>query len=656
MKKLSTVTLSTAIAASVISLGAAASGTMNIDEEVIVSATRVEGPAMPVATSINIITRSDIEISGVSKLSELLRIQPGVQLRDTGGSGRNTTISTRGFSSNAANNTLVLVDGRKLNNASLAAPNLNSVLLDDIERVEIVNGSAGVLYGDQAVGGVINIITRRAAAGETSGDAGMSFGSDGLKTYRGSISQGFDSGFGYRASVMRKESDNYRDNNESDLESGLLNLRYQNETVHLFAEAQKIDDDLRLPGWLTETQFDDDPRQTNNPNDFSDRNTDLIRIGGQIALADNWLLLADYSDRDEESVASSGGFNFTQEIKQQSFSPRVQGTFDVKNGQAVLTLGYDRVRSEGSASYGSDAEQEIDAWYGQLVYPLTEKLTATVGGRVSEVDDSNIAFGTQTDDTVDAYEVGLSYQFSEQLRLFARYADAFRFANVDENGFTLPGAGFLKPQTSSAVELGMEFAASDYSLEITAYDMAIDNELFYDSVVYNYSYVCDFPTEGDTCDIFGANLNLPKSTRKGLSVSGDYQFSDRLMVKANYTYTDAEVDSGSFAGNEVPHVAKNVASLAVIFGLAEGLSLYVDANHTGSRYRFGDDANSAGRVGSDVIVNANLAWQSNSWEANLRVSNLTDEDYADYYGFGWPGEFLYPQAGTTAEATVSYKF
>lgn len=626
----------------------------NTYDEVIVSATRVEGPELPTATSITVISQEEIQVSGVSKLSELLRTQAGIQIQDADGSGgRNVTISMRGFGANAANNTLILVDGRKLNNPSLAAPDLNSIVLGDIERIEIVHGSAGVLYGDQAVGGVINIITKRAQAGDSVGTIEASFGSDDLKKYSASLSQGFDNGLSYRVSGVTKNTDNYRDNNEASYDSGLINIRYDHDYGHVFAEAQKIDDDLRLPGSISEMQFKDDPRQTNTPNDFSDRDTGLARFGGRYDMTKNWSLLGEYSWRDEDTKAYFYS-PYEQYTRAKNFTPRLQGVFDTSSGVALVTFGYDRVRASHEISeYFTDAEQDIDAYYGQLVYPITRSLTATVGMRISKVEDRNFSTGAEQNDDLEAYEGGVSYQLFEDVRLFARYADAFRFANVDENGFTLlPFGEFLKPQTSDSKELGIEWNYDLGMAKVVFYDMDIENEIYYDSGVYNYSYQCDFPSSGDICDIYGANVNLPDSNRKGLIVEASYELTSALRVRGNYTYTDAGIESGSFSGNEVPYVSKNTASLAITYNITEQLSMYVDANYTGSRYRLDDDSNAAGRIDTDTIINANFQWQYQSWMANLRVSNLTDEEYTNYqsvYG-------VYPQPGTTAEATVSYRF
>ena len=128
---------------------------------VVVSAARTEQSTLTTPASITVITREQIEISGARHINELLRGQGGVQINDLYGDGSRSSVGMRGFGETAASNTLVLVDGRRLNNPDIAAQDMNSIALEDVERIEIVQGSAGVLFGDQAVGGVINVITRK---------------------------------------------------------------------------------------------------------------------------------------------------------------------------------------------------------------------------------------------------------------------------------------------------------------------------------------------------------------------------------------------------------------------------------------------------------------------------------------------------------------
>ena len=130
-------------------------------EPIIVTPTRTAQTENKSSATVYVLSREEIEKSGARTTSDLLRGIPGIQIDDLFGNGTETNISVRGFSSTANANTLVLVNGRRLNHSDTSSPDLHHIFPKDIERIEVLVGSAGSLYGDQAVGGVINIITRR---------------------------------------------------------------------------------------------------------------------------------------------------------------------------------------------------------------------------------------------------------------------------------------------------------------------------------------------------------------------------------------------------------------------------------------------------------------------------------------------------------------
>lgn len=613
-------------------------------EKIYVSGTRSESAQLPLATTITVIDQDQIRSSGATQIAEVLRTQAGIQIQDLDGSGgRSVTIAMRGFTSNAANNTLIMVDGRKLNNPSLAGPSLNTIALKDVERIEIVQGSAGVLYGDQAVGGVINIITRRAVRGELHGSIQALAGSDNLESYTASINQGFANGLSYNLSAQKRLADNYRDNNQSDYENILGNLRYDFTRGHVFVEAQGIDDDLRLPGELNDAQAQEDRRQTNSPNNFANQETDIVRVGGAVALTDRWQLLAEYADRDEDALSFYGfGTPALQELNIKNTTPRLIGRLPTAYGDAVITVGYDKVAADYQiADRFVNIEQDIDGYYGQIIYPLTHTLAVTAGTRYSEVKDRDRTANETRDDDLNAYELGANYQINDAWRIFTRYAEGFRFANADENGFTLPEVDFLEAQTSESYEAGVGWQGDAANATATAYQMTVDNEILYD------------PMSG----MYGANINLPESERRGVMVDADIDLSAQLGLRANYTFTDAEQTSGNFDGKQVPFVAEHTANIAIVFTFTQQLSAYVDANYTGSRYRVGDDANTEGEIPSITVFNANVLWSIQDLELGVRVKNLTNETYSDYQGYSpWSGNYQYPQPERNYEASVTYRF
>lgn len=635
-----------ALSAAIISAPVAVAATQKNDgkklETVYVSATRSETAQVPVATQIKVISAEEIRVSGAKLLSEVLRTQAGIQLTDSDGSGaRNVTASMRGLS--GANNVLVLVDGRKLNNPSLAAPALNTVSLKDVERIEIVQGSAGVLYGDQAVGGVINIITKRAVAGEIDGSVSATGGSDNLEDYTASVRQGFENGLSYSISAQQRDADNYRDNNKTAYKNLLATLRYDSEYGFLFADGQQVKDDLRLPGSISDLQAALDRRHTNSPNDYSNQDTDTWRFGGGVNLSEHWQLQTEYSDRNEEGIyfydnywggATPAPTEYSVRVK--SLTPRFIGEYTTANGTAIATLGYDHVDSDYESNNvwsPVNSNQQQRSYYAQLVYPVLPKLTATIGARQSEVEDKNYLKKQLQKDDLTASEFGLNYQFTDEWRAFGRYAESFRFGNADENNAVLADVVFLKPQTGDSAELGVAWQGADAQVSYALYKMSLNDEIVYDSIRY-------------------ANINLPDSERQGFTLDTDTRLSDELALRFNYTYTDAEVVEGVYDGKQVPFVAENTAAFTILFTPVSPLTFSLESVYTGSRYKGDDENNAQAKLDPLTVFNLAAVYNYRQLELSARINNITNELYAGYHSV-W-GQ--YPQPERNYQASVTYRF
>lgn len=611
-------------------------------ENIYVSATRSETAQLPVATQIKVITREEIRVSGAKLVSEVLQTQAGIQLSDADGSGmRSVSVSMRGLA--GANNVLVLVDGRKLNNPSIASPALNAIAVRDIERIEIVQGSAGVLYGDQAVGGVINIITRRAAAGEIRGAVSAKIGSDKLRDYGVNLGQGFANGLSYNLSLQKRDADNYRDNNNSAYDSQLLNLRYAHKRGYVFVEGQSIDDELRTPGSLSDAQAAQNPRQTNTPNDYSNQYTDLLRLGAGQALTDNLQLLLEYSDRDEEGEyfyddyfygSNPAPTHYSMQVT--SLTPRLIGTYATAQGQAIVTLGYDRVDSdyESDNIYSTvNSSQLQESVYGQLIYPLLPKLIANLGVRQSQVKDNNRLLDERQDDKLTASEFGLSYQLSGGWRLFGRYAESFRFANPDDNNRVAEDLVFLKPQTGESWELGAQWQGDVIQLSSAFYQLELNDEIVFDAINF-------------------ININLPASERRGLTLDMEVRPLDSMVVRMNYTYTDAEAIEGAYAGNAVPFVAENTGSMVLVYEPMDTLSFSLETLYTGSRFKADDEANIGPKLTNYSVVNLTAGYSLGQLELSFRANNISDERYAGFHSV-W-GQYPQPERNYTLGASIRF--
>ena len=290
--------------------------------------------------------------------------------------------------------------------------------------------------------------------------------------------------------------------------------------------------------------------------------------------------------------------------------------------------------------FRTDFAQEQQDVYAQLVYPLTSTVQLSGGARRSEVDDHNRGTDRHNADGETITTASVAWQFRDGMRALLRRDDVFRYANVDENGYVETGVDFLQPQTGTSWETGIEWFGGPLGGRAMLFDLALENEILYDPSADGPDAIFGF---------YGANVNRD-SRRRGLLTETHWQASDALVLAASYTWTDAEITSGSFDGEDVPYVAPHSGALSGTWQAGQGLSLFAEYAYTGSRYALGDNTNSFGKVDAEGIVNAALRWQYHAWHTSLRANNLFGEKYdslSDVYG-------VYPAAERALFLTIGY--
>jgi iron complex outermembrane receptor protein len=618
--KLSRLALAVALAPSFV-FAATDTSSYELPPLVITRATALQTPA---PASVKIIDRKEIEASAATSLLDVLRGQAGVQVRDSIGDGSRANFSLRGFGENSVNNTLVLVDGRRLNQPSQAGPDFNSVPLANIERIEIIRGAGTVLYGDQAVGGVINIITRTPSSNEAYIES--SIGSHDLEAYRGHISQQLGAGFSVYASGETRNTDNYRDHNNANYSNAFARLRYDHASGHALYEYQTVDDELLYPGSLSlaEQRADRKASLDGNANGFNNSKTQVHRFALEQQLNNIWSTNFDYSHSDQDGV---GEFNFgsfvspfTQGTRIETFSPRITARFDNSLGRAEWLFGHDHISSDYEYNTTKFQQTQRD-WYTQLSQNLGQDLTLTLGYRSSEADDNNKSQQLKHRDREDSNSIGLSWQVNQQTRVFIKREDVLRWANVDDNGFASPDITFLKPQTGESWESGVEWDDGTQRYQASIYRLELTDELLYDPTANGPSSVFGFD---------GANINLDKTLRKGVLLEAERQLTQRLSLGGQYSFTDAEYLEGSFKGNEVSGVARHSASIQLGYQLLPGLNTQLEAVYTGAQYLSGDDAQTEKREGGYTLLNAAITYDYKQLTSKLRVNNLTGKRYDSY--------------------------
>ncbi len=611
-------------------------------ENIIVSATRSDAYTGTLPGNVTVITAEDIEISGATHLVDVLRGYGGMQISDLYGDGTDASVGLRGFSSSAQQNTLIMIDGRRLNNADNGLPNLNTVALKNVKQIEIIKSSMGALYGDKAVGGVINIITREPES--FSAEINTEFGSYSNRSGFASIENRHGNGVIYRVGGLRQLNDNYRDNNNLQLTNLTTMVGVEHKSGKLFFEFQDLNEDILIPGPLFDDLRRSNRKQALNAGDFVDTDTRLYRVGIKHALGRNFTMFGEYTHRhnDIQGQLSSGGVpsNFLSERRHIEFTPRVIGRFETLVGQMLVTVGIDLFKTDYliSSDFGiTDDTQSQISIYTQAIVPITERFNITAGIRHSKVKNNifvdTVAFGrslpegTEIDDSANAWEMGISYEINPDWRLFAKLDRNFRFVTADEYSAVADGNFFSTlfsfgsviplPQTQIGLsyEAGGEWTGGNNRINIQGFQMDMDNEIVFDPVLF-------------------LNTNIGDTRRRGFIFEGEYVLSDKLNFSVQYSYLDSSITSGVFKGSDLTFISKNTASFRAQYRHDDHFSGYLELHGVSERILGGNFANTFSSLPGYVVGNMNLSYRFNNISLSLRINNLLDKTYSDSGSLG----------------------
>jgi iron complex outermembrane receptor protein len=614
---------------------------------VVVTPTRSEQSSVTVPAGIKIISASQIRDSGASSVSEVLSSWGGVYVSDLFGDGTDASVSMRG------SEVLIIIDGRRINNVDIRKPDLNSVSIKDIERIEIIQGSAGALYGDQAVGGVINIVTRSSARQTSSVE--VAAGSYSRRKISAVVSEALQDDTRMHLSFDTLQTDNYRDNNELTNSNVLGRLDHNYGSGSVFVELQQIDTSQELPGALIASEVAEEPRQSfvNFVDDYATSLIHVMRTGVNLALNDNLSFEMELSSRDEDREIQQSsrfsppiGFPLSIDNNQRQVAPKLVGAFPVTHGDILMTLGVDRINTHYDSEITMiDDKQNVHALYGQFVVPIYHGLDVTLGARKSRVkNDVQSFFKTGViRDTARAKEIGLSYKPVDALRLFVRYDENFRFARVDEFTYTSPGEE-LDNQKGKSRELGFEWRHSTLALNALVYQLALEDEIAFDSSA----------PEPVGATFTGANVNFDPTTHEGLMLDASYRFSQYVSMNASFSYVDARFDSGVLKDMHISGIPQRNAALGVAYRHTEKWNAHVDWVYTGEQYLSGDNTNSLPKQPSHSVINANIQYEQGLWLYGLRINNLLNREYlASDNSFG--GQFPAPELNLWLSARYSFE-
>ncbi|MCP4470386.1 MAG: TonB-dependent receptor [Gammaproteobacteria bacterium] len=594
---------------------------------IVVTPSGIEQPVTEANTTVTVIDQQTIEQSNAGSVAELLRGQAGIHIAsDFFGDGSQATIDLRGFGPTASSSTLVLVDGRKLNNSTdTASPDLSLIDIGDVAQIEILQGSSGVLYGNQAVGGVVNIIRKKSF--EDSARIGVRAGSYNSRQ----LSAAGNKVFGRNrisASFSDRSTDNYRDHN--DAENQRLSVRAEriDRGWTTYIEAEAMDDEIDTPGALLEDEMDDDREQSLSfyEEDYFETETRMIRIGMNKVLDDARTVSVDFTNRDTEREFIQSGRSFMgSETTQDRDNNMLSASYKVvpmdSDSLRSYLVGFTREGTDYelvSAAGPQEVDQVIQDLYLSTQWSAGARGQIDAGVRYSDQrsDIKNFNFTTSVidqfdiDDTVTVFSLGYSHGF-DKVRLFARADQNFRYPTVEEHTSVPAGEEYgLETQEGLSIEVGLEYRMAQNRIRGTLYRIDLENEIAFDSTGFN-------------------NLNLDETRRNGLILEGARQWSSAIETRLSFTVLDAEITDGEFDGNQLPLVPERTIRFDGTYSFNPELAFGVEIIAVDEQVFGGDFANELEDLDSYEVVNAHASYRHKNWVLGFRVNNLLDEEYSE---------------------------
>ncbi len=630
-------------------------------EPVVVTATRDIQEIRKIPANVTVITKEQIEKSNALTTVDLLRSELSVVVRDWTGSGKTVNLDLRGFGETGPTNTLVLIDGRRVNEIDLSGVDWTQIPLDQIEKIEIVRGPGSVLYGDNAVGGVINIITKKPEK-KFSVKGEIVRGSYLFHKESSSVSGKWDK-IGAMVYGDYSSTEGYRDNGF---------LRYKdfggkfifdpNKDIQIIINGNFHKDDYGLPGALPLSIYKYDRRSTLNPDDKAETEDGFLNFGVKLRFNDFSRFEIDLSYRDREvsdsflSDLPIYSFKSRKNLNTWGITPKYILEKPIGKHFNKITTGFDFYNSVSDIDselffFGFNTFDSIQVKkksFGVYLldeFSILENLILSLGGRwewatYNAFQDSS-AMDDMKRESEPAWSFGLDYIFGKRSSAFFAIKKSFRLPATDEFIQYMPTFQInsaMKPQRGYHYEIGIRHSLNDWiEGNITLFRMDLKNEIFYNPFTWS-------------------NENYPKTRRDGIEIGTNIKPFTWLTLWGNYNYIKPKLRSGNFSGNDIPGVSRHKGSIGGDFELGKGFSLNTRFNIIGSSYLISDWQNQSDKLDGYYTLDAKISYTWRGFKAYFGVNNLTDRKYSEYGVVSSGQSYFYPSPERNFFGGISYIF
>jgi len=623
-------------------------------EEVVVTGTRDVQEIRKIPANVTVITKEEIERSNAQTVIDLTRSEVGVVVRDFYGTGKTGSVDIRGFGETGPLNTLVLVDGRRVNEVDLSGVDWTQIPLDQLERIEIVRGSGSVLYGDNAVGGVINIITKKPEKPLSARLEGV-LGSYHLNKESASVSGKWGSlsailNAGYNATEGYRENGFFRAKNVG----GKLIYELSQDIAFNFSGSLH-EDDAGLPGELPRGIYESDRRQALHPEDKAETDDRYGALGVKARLWNLGRIEADLSYRNREVVDLFKFFTFNDKrnLRTWGFTPKYILEKSLGSHTNKLIFGFDFYQSDSDifseSAFGPnrvEVKKRASGLYLLDEFSILPSLILSLGYRnewvTYDLFQETPRLKDRVRDDEPAYSLSLDYLFAKKSSAFFSFKRSFRFPVSDELLQFFPTIQVnpaMKPQLGLHYETGIRHAFTDQiEANLTFFWVDLRDEIFFNPATFT-------------------NENYPRTRRQGMEVGVKARPFEWLLVWGNYGYIKPLLWRGSFSGNNIPGVPRHKGSVGTDIRLWKGLQLNGRAVFVDSRFFISDFGNRVEKLDGYYTVDGKLSYEWKGLKAFVGVNNLLNQKYAEFGVVNAVGDqFFYPSPERNFFGGISYTF
>jgi iron complex outermembrane recepter protein len=643
-----------------------------------------------------VVTSEDIEKLGAKTVQEVLQYQTGIVLYDAVGNEFQQTVDMRGFNGQPVPATSVFVDGVRVNEPDFNTINFDLIPIEDIERIEILPGTATV-FGRNALGGVINITTKRGRTDRPHVGFDMGGGSFGRQKYSFSTDGPLPiSNFDYYFGVTRELTDGFREEFNSRHTGARitrifakLGYRLGDNTDATLAYTRVLDN-ISQAGSLPGSRLRVDRNDNLTPGDFaaSDLHQVAFNLRQKLSAGFSAALNGFFRRNDQESFVRGLSSISTLETGTTSSGTAVQLTHDgvIFGRKNLATLGAEYSHNRFDTTSAAEficcpgafitkqlTRENIAGVYFTDSFTIFESLVANAGFRY---DWDNLDFTGKPDPAtgfgtlrgVKQYtgfspKTGLVYTPLANLSLYFNYSEGIRVPTVQEI-FALGPFGSnlnLKAMKSRNFEIGVKGKPIDW-LEgsLAFFYMPVRDEIFFIAT--------------DPLDPFsGRNENIDKTLRRGVEATLKARYDKWLDGFINYTFTKATFDGDFFVpginfldpprlvkkGDELPLVPRHRVGAGINLRPLAGLTLSLLGLYVGEQFQQRDEPNQTKKLTDYFVLNSRIAYQWRQWTAHVAFNNLTDRKYSTsgiLVGDPFNESFRVPAPGFNVLAGLSFRY